>query len=189
MFPNNKELKIVIPVLRQTNITKYTIKSPSSKPNSTKTSSPISNPLQVEMSAKIYPSCEYVLHFDGCSKGNPGPAGIGAVLSKSGSEEWCGCQFIGNRTNNQSEYSALILGLKEALSRNIKQLQVYGDSLLVINQVTGQFKVKNSLLQDLNKEAMGLIDKFDYIVFNHVYREFNKRADQLSNLALEVCDS
>jgi len=191
MFPNNKELKIVIPVLRQTNITKYTVKSPSSKPNSTKTSSPLnsSNPLHLEMSAKIYPSCEYVLHFDGCSKGNPGPAGIGAVISKSGSEEWCGCQFIGNRTNNQSEYSALILGLKEALSRNIKQLQVYGDSLLVINQVTGQFKVKNSLLQDLNKEAMGLIAKFDYIVFNHVYREFNKRADQLSNLGLEACDN
>jgi ribonuclease HI len=195
MFPNNnKELKIVIPVLRQTNITKYTVKSPSSKTNSTKTSSPLnaskpSNPLHIEMSAKIYPSCEYVLHFDGCSKGNPGPAGIGAVISKSGSEEWCGCQFIGNRTNNQSEYSALILGLKEALSRNIKQLQVYGDSLLVINQVTGQFKVKNVLLQDLNKEAMGLIGKFDYIAFNHVYREFNKRADQLSNLALEVCDS
>ena len=198
MFPNNnKELKIVIPVLRQTNITKYTVKSPSTK-TSQKTSSPLnaskpSNPLQIEMSAKIfpvpYPSCEYVLHFDGCSKGNPGPAGIGAVISKSGSEEWCGCQFIGNRTNNQSEYSALILGLKEALSRNIKQLQVYGDSLLVINQVTGQFKVKNVLLQELYKEAVNLIGKFDYIVFNHVYRDFNKRADQLSNLALEVCDS
>ena len=189
MFPNNKELKIVIPVLRQTNITKYTVKSPLSK----KTSSPLTNPLHssktVEMSAKIFPSCEYVLHFDGCSKGNPGPAGIGAVLSKSGSEEWCGCQFIGNRTNNQSEYSALILGLKEALSRNIKQLQVYGDSLLVINQVTGKFQVKNAQLQDLNKEALNLIGKFDYIVLNHVYRQFNKRADELSNLALEVCDS
>jgi ribonuclease HI len=192
MFPfPNKELKIVIPVLRQTNITKYTIKSPSNA-SKTKASSPLTNPLHasktVEMSAKIYPSCEYVLNFDGCSKGNPGPAGIGAVISKSGSEEWCGCQFIGKKTNNQSEYSALILGLNEALSRNIKQLQVYGDSLLVINQVTGQFKVKNVLLQDLYKEAMDLIAKFDYIAFNHVYRQFNKRADQLSNLALEVCD-
>jgi ribonuclease HI len=183
MFPfPNKELKIVIPVLRQTNITKYTIKSPSNSNNSSNASK------TVEMPAKIYPSCEYVLNFDGCSKGNPGPAGIGAVISKSGSEEWCGCQFIGKKTNNQSEYSALILGLNEALSRNIKQLQVYGDSLLVINQVTGQFKVKNVLLQDLYKEAMNLIAKFDYIEFKHVYREFNKRADQLSNLALEVCD-
>ena len=197
MFPN-KELKIVIPVLKQTNITKYTVKSPSIKANASliKASSPISNPFHssktVEMSAKIFPvpcpSFEYVLNFDGCSKGNPGPAGIGAVISKSGSEEWCGCQFIGKKTNNQSEYSALILGLKEALSRDIKQLQVYGDSLLVINQVTGQFKVKNVQLQDLYKESMDLIAKFDYIEFNHVYRQFNKRADQLSNLALEVCD-
>lgn len=189
---SNKELKIVIPVLRQTNITKYTtLNSPSIKANASliKASSPVSNPLQIEMSSKIYPTCEYVLNFDGCSKGNPGPAGIGAVISKSGSEEWCGCQFIGKKTNNQSEYSALILGLKEALSRDIKQLQVYGDSLLVINQVTGQFKVKNIQLQELYKEALSLIAKFDYIVFNHVYRQFNKRADQLSNLALEVCDS
>ena len=191
MFPNsNKELKIIIPVLRQTNITKYTVKSPKNSK-----SSPVSNPLTassplgLEMSAKIHPTCEYVLHFDGCSKGNPGPAGIGAVISKSGNEEWCGCQFIGNKTNNQSEYSALILGLKEALSRDIKQLQVYGDSLLVINQVTGQFNVKNVLLQELYKEAINLIAKFDYITFNHVYRQFNKRADHLSNLALEVCDS
>jgi ribonuclease HI len=233
MFPN-KELKIIIPVLhfcnfemptkladksnknnsynelekcvvlKQTNITKYTVKSPlniSSQANASliKTNSSVSNPfhssspLGLEMSAKIfsvpYPSCEYVLHFDGCSKGNPGPAGIGAVISKSGKEEWCGCQFIGKKTNNQSEYSALILGLKEALNRDIKQLQVYGDSLLVINQVTGQFKVKNIQLQELYKEAIDLIAKFDYIVFNHVYREFNKRADQLSNLGLELCDS
>ena len=110
---SNKELKIVIPVLRQTNITKYTtLNSPSIKANASliKASSPVSNPLQIEMSSKIYPTCEYVLNFDGCSKGNPGPAGIGAVISKSGSEEWCGCQFIGKKTNNQSEYSALILG-------------------------------------------------------------------------------
>ena len=188
MFPNsNKELKIIIPVLRQTNITKYTVKSPKNSK-----SSPVSNPLTassplgLEMSAKIHPTCEYVLHFDGCSKGNPGPAGIGAVISKSGSEEWCGCQFIGNRTNNQSEYSALILGLKEALSRNIKQLQVYGDSLLVINQVTGQFKVNNILLKELHQEVIKLTKNFDYIAFNHVYRDKNKRADQLSNMALDI---
>ena len=104
------------------------------------------------------------MHFDGCSKGNPGPSGIGAVISKLDIEEWCGWQYIGKKTNNQSEYSALILGLNEAISRNIKELQVYGDSLLVINQVTGQFKVKNNQLQELYKEAMTLIAKFDYIV-------------------------
>jgi ribonuclease HI len=68
-------------------------------------------------------------------------------------------------------------------------LQVYGDSLLVINQVTGKFKVNNVLLQELHKEVIKLSKNFDYIAFNHVYRDKNKRADELSNLGLEVCDT
>lgn len=157
-----------------------------------KTTSPIQNP----MYAKIIPvsqpksdytlNCDYTLNFDGCSKGNPGPAGIGAVIYNLGEEIWGSCQYIGKKTNNQSEYSALILGLKEALSRDIKQLQVYGDSLLVIKQIKGEYKVNNKLLQDLYKEAIELVAKFEYIEFSHVYRKFNKRADQLSNLALDV---
>jgi ribonuclease HI len=164
---NKKELNIEIPLT--------TFKKP-------KITSPIQNP----MISKVYPKCDYILNFDGCSKGNPGPAGIGAVIYNSGEEIWGSCQYIGKKTNNQSEYSALILGLKEALSRDIKQLQVYGDSLLVINQIKGIYKVNNKLLQDLYKEAMELVAKFEYIEFTHVYRKFNKRADQLSNLALDV---
>lgn len=166
---DKKELNIEIPLI--------TIQKP-------KIPSPVQNP----MISKIYPRCEYVLNFDGCSKGNPGPAGIGAVICKSNEEIWGSCQYIGKKTNNQSEYSALILGLKEALSRDIKQLQVYGDSLLVINQIKGIYKVNNKLLQELYKEAIELVAKFEYIEFTHVYRQFNKRADQLSNLGLEVCD-
>jgi ribonuclease HI len=154
---------------------KYTINSPTNKDKDEK-----------EMYAKIHPACEYVLHFDGCSKGNPGPSGIGAVISKLNIEEWCGWQYIGNKTNNQSEYSALILGLNEAISQNIKQLQVYGDSLLVISQVTGQFKVNNILLKELHQEVIKLTKNFDYIAFNHIYRDKNKRADQLSNMALDI---
>jgi len=178
MFSNkNKELNIETPLINKTSSLKYTTNN-----------NPLNSSLKIEMSAKIYPSCEYILNFDGCSKGNPGPAGIGAVILKLGKEEWCGCQYIGKKTNNQSEYSALIFGLKEALSRNITQLVVFGDSLLVINQVTGQYKVKNVLLQDLYNETMDLISKFDYIELSHVYRKFNKRADQLSNMALETCE-
>lgn len=173
----NKELNIETPLINNTNSLKYTTSN-----------NPLNSSLKIEMSAKIYPTCEYVLNFDGCSKGNPGPAGIGAVITRLGKEEWSGCQYIGKKTNNQSEYSALIFGLKEAVSRDIKQLQVFGDSLLVINQITGLFKVKNVLLQDLYNETMDLISKFDYIELSHVYRKFNKRADQLSNMALETCE-
>ena len=61
----------------------------------------------------------------------------------NGQEIWASCQYIGTKTNNQSEYSALILGLKEALTRDIKCLQVYGDSQLIINQINGEYKVRN----------------------------------------------
>ena len=190
MFPNKT---IEIPLTKEVALTKgsvaliksskkYTTNSPTNKSPTNKEK----ESEKEEMYAKIYPKCEYVLHFDGCSKGNPGPSGIGAVISKLDIEEWCGWQYIGKKTNNQSEYSALILGLNEAISRNIKELQVYGDSLLVINQVTGKFKVNNVLLQELHKEVIKLTKNFDYIAFNHVYRDKNKRADQLSNMALDI---
>jgi ribonuclease HI len=135
--------------------------------------------------AKIYPSGEYTLNFDGASKGNPGLAGTGMVIYKNKEEIWSSCKFIGCKTNNQAEYTALIFGLKGALELGIKNLSVLGDSLLVINQVNGIYRVKSELLAELHKEVIDLKRKFDYIEFNHVYRENNKRADHLSNLALE----
>lgn len=139
----------------------------------------------IEMNTRSY---EYILNFDGASRGNPGPAGIGAVIFHNGQEIWASCQHIGTKTNNQSEYSALILGLKEALSRDIKTLQVFGDSQLVINQINGEYKVRNPGLQELYQEVQHLKTQFDNIIITHVYREFNKRADQLSNMALDVLD-
>jgi ribonuclease HI len=139
--------------------------------------------------AKVYPSTEYVLYFDGCSKGNPGEAGIGAVIYKDGLEFWASCKYIGNkRTNNESEYCALIFGLEAAIDHNIKKLSVCGDSLLVINQLNKIYKVKHPNLHELYEKANDLKTQFEYIDFNHVYRKDNKRADQLSNLALEFVD-
>jgi ribonuclease HI len=125
------------------------------------------------------------MNFDGASKGNPGLSGAGAVIYKNGNEIWSSCKFVGYKTNNQAEYSALILGLKGALNLGITSLSVLGDSLLVINQVNNIYKVKSVCLHELYKEAQSLKTEFDYIDFSHVYREFNKRADELSNLALE----
>lgn len=134
--------------------------------------------------AKIFPSTKFTLNFDGASKGNPGLAGAGAVIYKNGEEIWSSRKFVGYKTNNQAEYLALILGLEGALTLGIKSLSVLGDSLLVINQVNGVYKVKSESLQELYKETQALKPQFDYIEFNHVYREYNKRADELSNLAL-----
>jgi ribonuclease HI len=142
------------------------------------------------INSKIFPSSEYVLYFDGCSKGNPGNSGIGAVLYKGNEEIWAACKYIGdNRTNNEAEYEALIMGLEQAICLSIYNLIVCGDSLLVINQIIGKYRVKNSKLIPMYEKIMLLKTKFKYIEFNHVYRVNNKRADELSNLALNVMNN
>jgi ribonuclease HI len=130
---------------------------------------------------------EYTLYFDGCSKGNPGPSGIGAVIYKEGNEIWSSSQYIGsNETNNTSEYCALLMGLEEAIKLDIEQISVFGDSLLAINQINGIYKVRNSLLIKLFDKVIKLKQKFKYIDFTHVYRNNNVRADYLANQAIST---
>ena len=139
-----------------------------------------------KQSIAIYPEYDYVLNFDGCSKGNPGLAGAGAVLYHFGKEIWFGDIFVGeNYTNNYAEYAGLIMGLKQAISLNIKHLKVEGDSLLVINQMKGQYKCRSSNLFELHLLAKGFENNFDKIEYCHVYRHKNKRADELSNIAVD----
>lgn len=138
-----------------------------------------------KITSKIFPTTEYVLYFDGCSKGNPGPSGIGAVIYNNKIEIWSSYEYIGDkRTNNEAEYMALILGLEQAIKLKIDTLSVCGDSLLVINQVNGVYKVKNQNLLMLYEKVLLHKQLFTYIDFNHVYRNNNKRADALSNLAI-----
>ena len=93
---------------------------------------------------------EYLLQFDGCSKGNPGKAGSGAVIYKNKNEIWGKSLFIGDKnTNNEAEYIGLIIGLEEATNMGIKKLYVEGDSLLVIKQMKGEYKVKAENLYKL----------------------------------------
>jgi ribonuclease HI len=136
---------------------------------------------------KIFPRSEYLLQFDGCSKGNPGLAGAGAVIYNYSNEIWGRSHFVGNKnTNNEAEYRGLIIGLEEALSMDIKHLTVEGDSLLVVKQMTGEYKVRSEKLLPLYEEASKLAKQFDSITFTHIYRENNKRADELSNIAVEM---
>ena len=135
---------------------------------------------------KIFPQNYYLLQFDGCSKGNPGMAAAGAVLYKNDIEIWSGGKFLGyNETNNYAEYMGLIMGLSKAIEFNISDLIVEGDSMLIIKQMNGHNKVRSSNISELNKLAMELKLKFSNIVFQHVYREDNKRADELCNKEIE----
>lgn len=127
------------------------------------------------------------LQFDGCSKSNPGLAGAGAVIYNIKNDElWKGSEFIGTKiTNNYAEYMGLIIGLKQAKEMKIKQLIVEGDSMLVIKQMNGEYKVKSLHLIELYNEAKLLEKVFDSIHYKHIYRNKNKRADELSNIAVD----
>jgi len=128
---------------------------------------------------------EFTMFFDGCCKGNPGKAGAGAVIYKDGIEIWAQPIYVGDMcTNNISEYVGLILGLQQAKNMNIKKLLVKGDSQLVIKQMRGEYKVSSPNIKDPHNDAKAIAKSFDKIEFQHVYREFNKRADELSNLGL-----
>lgn len=126
------------------------------------------------------------MYFDGCSKGNPGRAGAGAVLyDPHGAEVFAESVFAGySATNNEAEYTGLILGLNESLKRGITELQVRGDSQLVIRQMQGKYKVNSPNLAPLHQCASTLASKFSKIEFEHVYRNNNKRADALSNAGI-----
>ena len=135
--------------------------------------------------AEIYPSFDYVLRFDGGSRGNPGPSGCGAVIYHNNDEIWSDYLFLGTKqTNNYAEYMGLIIGLEQALKMNIEEISVEGDSLLVINQLTNKFKCKSANLIELNEKASNLSKLFKNIQFNHILRNKNKRADELSNIAM-----
>ena len=127
----------------------------------------------------------FKLQFDGCSKNNPGLAGAGAVIYHEEDELWADHFFVGeNATNNHAEYTGLILGLEQATLMGIKNLTVEGDSLLVINQMTGKYKCNSQNLIELYDKAKELEDKFENISFVHIYRNKNKKADELSNMAV-----
>ena len=126
------------------------------------------------------------LEFDGGSRGNPGPAGIGVVLrAADGTSLLTLGRFIGRATNNVAEYSALIAGLELAAGMGIRRLRVRGDSELIIRQMQGSYRVKHPDLRPLYERASDLVGQFDQVEFEHGRRHKNRLADRLANLAMD----
>jgi ribonuclease HI len=129
------------------------------------------------------------LHTDGGARGNPGPAGIGAVLiDESGEVVGEVAEAIGIATNNVAEYRALIAGLELALAKGIMELEVFMDSELVISQVQGKWKIKNKGLQPLALKASSLLKQFESTTLTHVPREENADADKLANQGMDAAE-
>lgn len=127
------------------------------------------------------------VNVDGGARGNPGPAGIGAVVRDAGGEILLAeGRAIGRATNNEAEYRALIFGIEQALSLGGTELELIGDSELVVRQVRGEYKVKKEDLKPLKAEVLKALQAADSWTISHVKREHNRDADRLVNEALDA---
>ena len=123
---------------------------------------------------------------DGAARGNPGPAGAGAVLFDEEGQvlERLG-KFLGRQTNNVAEYHGLLLGLRRAQELGAEELEVVADSELVIRQLSGAYQVKAPALRELHSEALSLLKAFRKVKLVHVPRAENAEADEMSNRAID----
>jgi ribonuclease HI len=130
-----------------------------------------------------------IVNVDGGARGNPGPAAIGAVVRGVGGEmlEQRG-ERIGAATNNVAEYRALLLGIELAAARGASEVELVGDSELIVRQVKGEYKVKDATLRELHGEVKRALRPFESWTIRHVRREQNAEADRLVNAALDGAD-
>ena len=127
-----------------------------------------------------------VIYTDGACRGNPGPSGIGASIeNENGDEIAIVSSYIGNGTNNRAEYMAAIEGVKKAIQLQAEEIELRMDSLLVVRQVEGLWKIKHPSLKILNQELKHALNSLKKWRVKHVPREKNQRADSLANMALD----
>jgi ribonuclease HI len=127
-----------------------------------------------------------IAYCDGGSRGNPGPAGFGVYIQDAaGSVLGELSQYLGARTNNFAEYSALLAALEFAITKGHKSLRVISDSELMVKQIKGQYRVNSPELRPLYEEARRRIAQLDHFQIQHVLREKNRHADRLANLAMD----
>jgi len=126
------------------------------------------------------------LFTDGGSRGNPGPAASGAVLKTTDGEMLAQeMKYLGKTTNNQAEYTAIIIGLEKARDLGVDEVSVFMDSELATKQLNGEYRVKDPDIAKRFLEVKNLLHSFKKVTFTHVRREKNKEADALVNKCLD----
>lgn len=131
-----------------------------------------------------------ILHIDGGSRGNPGPAAAGVVMAEEDDRTVLEAgYYLGRTTNNQAEYQALLRGLAEAARCGASNLLVFSDSELLVRQINGDYRVRSAEILPLFQRAQTELEQFSCWTVRHVRREQNQRADELANLAMDAqCD-
>jgi ribonuclease HI len=134
----------------------------------------------------VSPGTKLTVNVDGGSRGNPGPAAIAAVVRDADGEvlQEKG-ETIGRATNNVAEYRALLLGVELAAALGASELELVGDSELIVRQVKGEYKVKDATMKELHAEVRRALAGFESWTIRHVRREHNAEADRLVNEALD----
>ncbi len=129
-----------------------------------------------------------LIHTDGAARGNPGPAGAGAILRDASSGEVLAeiATFLGVRTNNYAEWTAVELALAEAERLGASQVDLRMDSQLVARQIAGRYRVKHPDLQPIHARVMRMLARLGGYSVGHIPREQNKDADRLSNVAIDA---
>ena len=133
------------------------------------------------------PPGRLVIYTDGAARGNPGPAGAGAVLREASSGNVVGeiARFLGIRTNNYAEWTAVELALAEALRLGATQVDLRMDSELVARQISGRYRVKHADLKPIHARVMAMLARLESYTVGHVPRELNTEADRMSNIAID----
>jgi len=127
-----------------------------------------------------------IIYFDGASRGNPGRAGAGIwMMDREGRKVSEVSRYLGHKTNNQAEYWALLLGLKEAKRLGRKSLHIFTDSELVERQIKGIYRVKDLDLKALHRAVLQSLKTFSSVEIESIPREENKEADRLANEAIQ----
>jgi probable phosphoglycerate mutase len=128
-----------------------------------------------------------IVSCDGASRGNPGPAGAGAQIVTPDGEILAEiAEGLGETTNNVAEYTAAILGLERAGELGARDVLLRSDSQLLVNQLTGRYRVKTPHLQPLHRRIRELARAFDRVTYEHVPRERNTEADRLANAGVDA---
>ena len=126
-----------------------------------------------------------IIYTDGGARGNPGPAGIGAIiLDEQGNELAIVSEYLGIATNNQAEYMAVIAALEKAVSLGFDEVEIHADSELIVRQINGRYKVKNANLKPLYQKAIDLKSRLKSFTITHIPRNLNKEADRLAGEAV-----
>jgi ribonuclease HI len=130
---------------------------------------------------------DLVLYTDGAARGNPGPAGAGVhIETRDGGVVDEIAEYLGETTNNVAEYRALLLALERARDLGGREIEIRSDSELMVRQMTGRYRVRNSALLPLYERASELASAFASVAYVHVRRDRNRAADRLANAAIDA---